>query len=160
MSNDTTTADSGKSDISARDYIFSGTPEQFTALIGYAKQSVLAPRGLERIPLWVSGESAVFSFTTMERLDGCTMVKAQIFTGDWARFEPVLTDLQALAVRAGYTLLPLDNETVMPEFNDNYRYWFEIHTQAKASGNVSKYLQDRDISRSSYYDKVKQYGLK
>ena len=157
--NHSTAGGGGKSNISVRHYIFSGTAEQFEALIGYAQTSVLTPKKLELISIFDSVENAVFAFSTLERPEKRTMIQAQNFTGDWARFEPILTDLQALAARAGYTLLPFDSETAAPEINDNYRYWFEIHTQAKASGNVSKYLQDRDIGKSTYYNNIKRMGL-
>ncbi len=38
-------------------------------------------------------------------------------------------------------------------------YWTDVHKAAKASGNISQYLRDLEIYRSTYYDKVKKYRL-
>jgi hypothetical protein len=38
-------------------------------------------------------------------------------------------------------------------------YWADVVKQAEASGNVMQYLSDKDISRSTYYAKKKQYRL-
>lgn len=38
-------------------------------------------------------------------------------------------------------------------------YWKEVVRQAKASGNVKRYLSERDIPRSSYYAHKSQFGF-
>ena len=38
-------------------------------------------------------------------------------------------------------------------------YWVDVVKQAEASGNVAQYLDDKDIPKSTYYAKKKQYRL-
>lgn len=40
------------------------------------------------------------------------------------------------------------------------RYWTEIYRQARASGNITRYLADRNIPKSSYYAAIRQYRLR
>ena len=40
-----------------------------------------------------------------------------------------------------------------------HKYWADIVAQATASGNVRKFLDDRDIRPSTYYDAKKRYRL-
>ena len=52
------------------------------------------------------------------------------------------------------------NEQALPMLSDDQKHWADIFRQAKESGNVKKYLVDKEIPKSTFYDKVKQYGLK
>lgn len=54
---------------------------------------------------------------------------------------------------------PAQPSPVVDAGQKDYQYWKETHQQAQASGNVGRYLQQRDISRSTYYDNVKRHGL-
>ena len=68
--------------------------------------------------------------------------------------------------RLGYTIQPTaatgdQGGKVTPEVqNDGYAYWAEVFRQANASGNVRRYLEGRNISKSTFYGKVKQHRLK
>jgi hypothetical protein len=54
---------------------------------------------------------------------------------------------------------PAQLPPIVTEKLGSYQYWKEIHRQAQASGNVKGYLQQKDISRATYYDNVRKHGL-
>jgi len=51
------------------------------------------------------------------------------------------------------------NEPVSKNIDGDRNYWTEINRQAEASGEVTQFLAEREIPRSTYYDNARKYGL-
>lgn len=95
--------------------------------------------------------------------NGKALLRLGMAEGAWESLTPLWQELTGLLKKHGFLDSTADKATEQTGQGNretgNEKYWRDVIRQATSSGNVRGYLEDRRISKSTYYDWKERLGL-